>query len=88
MTPFESRKYTTVYFVGLTYYRIKQPKSAEDNGLFCSPRAQIQYIRSKNVTRHDANNWFSIYKQTASNTANGQSKTRSYDLRIANLRSW
>ena len=27
MTPFESRKYTTVDFVGLTYYRIKQRQS-------------------------------------------------------------
>ena len=53
-----------------------------------SPRAQIQYIRSKNVTLHDANNWFSINKQTTHKTANGQSKTRSYDLRIASLRSW
>ena len=53
-----------------------------------SPRAQIQYIRSKNVTLHDANNWFSINKQTVNNTANGQSKTRSYELRIVSLRSW
>ena len=27
MTPFESRKYTTVDFVGLTYYRIKQSQT-------------------------------------------------------------
>ena len=54
----------------------------------CSPLAQIQYIRSKYVTRRDANNWFSIDKQIANNTAHGQSKTRSYDIRIASLRSW
>ena len=54
----------------------------------CSPRAQILYIRGKNLTRRDANNWFTINKQTANNTGNGQSKTRSYDLRIASLRSW
>ena len=54
----------------------------------CSPLAQIQYIRSKYVTRRDANNWFSINKQIANNTAHGQSKTRSYDIRIASLHSW